>query len=96
MKVSEPRAVLNALPDRFDNTEICVISGYNGLEHVKTIELDARRARADAFPHLRPERLERKIQIRGGSNWTHVPDQWQLVGPWPSELADVGLNEEPD
>jgi hypothetical protein len=94
MTVAELRELLEVLPDKWDDAEVCVSAGPNGLNHIDELGLDARSASVAAFPHLRPERLQRKLKLRGAVNWQQVPPDWRLTGPWPNAAGDIGIERE--
>ena len=96
MTVAELRELLMLLPERFDDTEV-VIAGRSGLVHVAELEVDRTRYYRNKYPHIRPERLERKLRVVASHDpWYKVPPEWRLRGTaWPPEASTVGLREEP-
>lgn len=95
MTIDELRTALNALPERFDHLEVMVIAG-RGLCHASELVLDRAKGRIDRYPtDIHPDRLARKLRISAGiigsTLWNQPPPDWRLVGPWPPELANLGV-----
>lgn len=97
MTIDELRTALEALPERFDHLEVMVIAG-RGLCHASELILDRAKARSDQYRHrpdITPDRLARKLRISAGvvgsTLWYEPPPDWRLVGPWPPELANLGV-----
>lgn len=97
MTIDELRTALEALPERFDHLEVMVLAG-RGLCHPTELILDRAKGRLDHWdrlPDLTPDRLARKLRISAGligsTLWSQPPPDWRLVGPWPPELANLGV-----
>lgn len=99
MRIKELRALLNLLPERFDDIEVCVTAAQ-GLHHVGKAHLEPQRAQRHWFGglgDLPADRLNRKLVIEGsGGVWYERPTQWTLSGWWPKGAENVGIPFEGD
>jgi len=85
--------VLSTLTPKLRQMEV-VFEGSYAVCHIGALEIPRRKTGTNHYPHLRPERLERKLRLKRGSPWYHIPDEWRLVGPWPEEAAEIGIEME--
>lgn len=100
LTVAELRALLETLPERFDDTEVLMYT-TRGLCHIESVELDRRKGHGEfleeRFGPIDPDRLRRKVRLRAMSYWQrpHLwyegAPEWRLKGWWPKEAAEIGL-----